>query len=195
MYLSLVLLALFLIAAGLLWLQGLWSNVVTMINLILAGLLAVTFFEPLATQIDNQISDDYRYMTDFMCLWAVFTLSYLILRVITDQIAPSWVTFQAGVEQGGRAVMAVVNAYLLVGFIALTLHAAPIPPSPYDSLTGPDDPTMFVVSPDAHWLAFARYQSQNGLGGSGEFDSGGDYRNRQAKRRQEFEGYDSYLVN
>ena len=51
--LNLVLLLIFLICVAALWFQGLWSNVVTLINLLLAVMLAFNYFEPVANLLDG----------------------------------------------------------------------------------------------------------------------------------------------
>ncbi len=51
--LNLVLLLIFIICVAALWFQGLWSNVVTLINLLLAMMLAFNYFEPVAELLDG----------------------------------------------------------------------------------------------------------------------------------------------
>ena len=49
MYLTLILILIFLACLGFLYPEGMWSNAVRLINVILASLLAIDYFEPLAT--------------------------------------------------------------------------------------------------------------------------------------------------
>ena len=64
--LTLVLLLIFLIVVGLLWLQGLWSNAITLINTTLAAMVALNYFEPVANLLDKQFPS-YTYLWDFLC--------------------------------------------------------------------------------------------------------------------------------
>ncbi len=86
--LNLVLILIFLIVAAAMWFQGLWSSVVTLINMFLAMMLAFNYFEPLADLIEKQ-DRSYTYLVDFLCLWGLFVVSFGFLRLFTRHACPA----------------------------------------------------------------------------------------------------------
>ena len=73
-YLDLVLLLVFVSAVAFLFNAGLWSNALTLINVITAGLIAMNYFEPLADRLEKW-SPGYRYFWDFLSIWLVFVVA------------------------------------------------------------------------------------------------------------------------
>jgi hypothetical protein len=59
---------------GFLFRDGLWSNAICLVNVILAGLLAMNFYEPLATWLTNYSADLHSYVVffDFLSMWTCF---------------------------------------------------------------------------------------------------------------------------
>ena len=51
--LTLILVLIFLACLGFLYPEGMWSNAIRLINVILAALLAINYFEPLARQLEE----------------------------------------------------------------------------------------------------------------------------------------------
>ena len=84
--LNLVLIVIFVIVAASLWFQGLWSNVLTLINMFFAMMLAFNYFEPLADMLD-ETERSFTYLWDFLSLWGLFALSFGLLRLFTDMLS------------------------------------------------------------------------------------------------------------
>src|SRR4051812_43411502 len=96
--------------AAAVWFQGLWNAVVTLVNLILAGAIASSFFEPVSRMLEG-ISGDvktYTYLLDFIVVWLLFAVSFGVLRAITDAISSKPVLFDFPVEVAGRTLMALI---------------------------------------------------------------------------------------
>ena len=53
------------------WWFGLWSNLVTLINLFISSLVASSIYQPIATELEN-INASYRLLYDFIAVWLVF---------------------------------------------------------------------------------------------------------------------------
>lgn len=105
--------------------EGIWSNVVRLINVITAGLLAMTFFEPLARALDGW-QPSYTYMWDFLSLWGLFSVFLLIFREITDRVSRVNVRFLKIVDRIGGVVLSLWIGYAMVCFTMMTLHTAPL---------------------------------------------------------------------
>ena len=67
--LTLVLLLIFLVVLGLSWFQGLWNNLLTLINVLFAAMIAVSFYEPIATAIAQRTSLRIAGITSAWWLW------------------------------------------------------------------------------------------------------------------------------
>ncbi|MBM4089969.1 MAG: hypothetical protein FJ276_11195 [Planctomycetes bacterium] len=167
--LNLILLLIFVLIAFVLWFQGLWSNVVTLINLLIAMMLAFNYFEPLATLLENQNMRSYTYLWDFLILWGVFVLSYGLLRAATDFVSRKRVVFNFWVEKIGSGVVAAWVAWLFIGFTCASLHTAPLGPHPMGFQKTPTSAEFLGFSPGRYWLAFMQSRSR-GAFSRGESD-------------------------
>jgi hypothetical protein len=194
MLLTLTLFVIFAATAALVWFHGLWGNVLTLINLIFAALVATCFYEPVATAVVNQMSS-YSYLVDFFCLWGLFAFTFGFMRLVTDLLSRRRLAFQPMVEMIGRSVLALVIGYLMMMFTAMTLHTAPLQASPFNGAwESPTDPSFLGLRPDGQWLSFVRGQSKLGLAGGSVFDETGDFVTRHFERRREFEGEETFLT-
>ncbi len=160
--LHLVLLLIFLICVAARWFQGLWSNVVTLINLLLAMMLAFNYFEPVATMLDD-LEPSFTYLWDFIALWGLFAIAFGLLRVITDMLSRTRVAFDFWVEMVGRSITAIWIAWLFVGFTIATMHSAPLSESPLGFQRTPQSGNFLGMAPDRLWLGFMQSRSRGAL--------------------------------
>jgi hypothetical protein len=160
--LTLVLIVIFVIVAASLWFQGLWTNVLTLINMFFAMMLAFNYFEPLADMLD-EAERSYTYLWDFLALWGLFALSFGLLRLFTDVLSRHRVVFDFWVEMVGRSVLALWIAWLFVGFTCATLHTAPLGRHPLGFQQSPTSGNFLGMSPGKHWLAFMQSRSRGAL--------------------------------
>jgi len=156
--LTLLLLVLFLIVAAAMWVQGLWNGVVTLINLILAIMVAFNYFEPLADTLEAQ-DPSYTYLLDFLLLWGLFALSFGLLRMMTDILSRRKVAFDFWTETIGRGVVAVWIAWLFVGFVCATLHTAPLSAHFMGFQKTPTSGNFLGMAPGRQVLAFIQSRS------------------------------------
>ncbi len=146
------------------WWFGLWSNLVTLINLFLASLLASSIYQPVANELGN-LNDSYRPLYDFIAVWLVFVVAFMILRGITDVISAYRLRFDNVTELVGRSVLSVWIAGVFVCFSFFTMQMAPFPPSVYSKqLMTPR--TELGTLPDKLWLAFIQSRSRGALSAS-----------------------------
>ena len=183
----LFLLLIFVAAAAAIWFQGLWGAAVTFVNLLLAMMLATSFFEPLCTALEGVGLASFTYLLDFVVLWFLFAIAYGILRAITDSLSRTQVAFDLPVEMAGRSVLAALCGWLVVCFVAFSLQTAPLnSESPLGAWSSPTSPTMLVTSPDRLWLGFMYSRSLGAFAGGTTFDENAQFPLKYHDRRKKF---------
>ncbi len=160
--LNLILFVIFVICVAALWFQGLWSNAITLINMLLAMMLAFNYFEPLSVMLEG-IEPTYTYLWDFLALWGLFAISLGLLRVVTRLLSRHRVAFDFWVETVGRSLLAVWIAWLFIGFICATMHTAPLGPHPLGFQPTPTSGDFLGLAPGRYWLAFMQSRSRGAL--------------------------------
>jgi hypothetical protein len=160
MTLGLSIAALLAILAGT-WFLGFWNNAITLVNTLLAAIIASNFFEPLADFIDGGQST-YTYMLDFVCLWLLFFVSFAVLRAATDLLSRYRLKFSKWMELGGRSVCSLATAWIFLCFMQFTFHTAPFPPGPGNFQSRPDS-VNFPLAPDRLWLGFLQSRSRGAM--------------------------------
>lgn len=187
--------------------EGFWSNTLTLINVVTAALIATSYWEPLATWLDDQIPS-FTYLLDFLSIWAIFVLAFVILRAITDQVSKVQVKFRVPLEYAGSGLIAIWVGWVMVCFTAMTIHMAPLSADFLDGALSPDpDHTVFLMglAPDHQWLAFVhRISGERGSlsssiegdsEGTNTFDPQAQFIRRYGWRRTEFESTPKLRVN
>ena len=168
---------------------GLWSNTITLVNVITSALLATNYFEPLANLFDKQ-EPSYTYIWDFLALWGIFAVSMTILRVATDYVSQVKVKFFMPVEKAGGYIMAIWASWIVLCFATMTLHTAPLSRNFMGFQSEPSTRMLFGLAPDRLWLAWVWRESRGtlcGLRAIVEFDPQHDFILRYASRRDEFD--------
>lgn len=165
MYISIILGVILLACVASLFNDGLWSNAVRLVNVILSALLAMNYFEPLATWLDSQMPT-FTFVWDFLSLWGLFAIFSIILKLLTDSLSKVKVKFLKIVDQIGGYVFALWIGWVMVCFTAATLHTAPLSRD-FAGFPVDKDEKMFVgLGPDRQWLAFTQKQSMGVFGHS-----------------------------
>ncbi|MGD9720748.1 MAG: CvpA family protein [Pirellulales bacterium] len=199
MYINLLLVLIFVGSFAFLLKSGLWTNTLTLVNVLTAGLVATNYFEPLASWLDGQESR-LTYAYDFLCLWLIFAVVVSLLRVATDYVSPVKVKFHGLVEKIGGPIMAVWVSWVMLCFATMTLHTAPLARNfLMDSFQPrPETKMLYRLAPDRKWLAWVHRESQGSLsrlGGLNPFDPRGDFILRYGTRRQNFEGQMTFTTS
>jgi uncharacterized membrane protein required for colicin V production len=144
--------------------DGLWSNAIRLVNVILAALLAMNYFEPLAAALDDW-QPTYTFVWDFLSLWALFAVFAIILTILTNSLSRVKVKFLKIVDQIGGLVLSLWIGWVMVCFTLTTLHTAPLSHD-FAGFAVDKDEKMFLVGPDRLWLAFTQKQSMGMYGHS-----------------------------
>jgi hypothetical protein len=212
--LHLVALLIFLLTVACIWFQGLWGNILNLVNLFFSMFVAFNFYEPICTLLETQKPlDTYTYLLDFVVIWMLFMLSFLIFRLFTDLTSRYRLRLPIVYEMIGRSVAAIVVAYFFVGFFLVTLHLAPVSAEPMGGFQAPRNPTFLFLAPDRQILGFMQSRSIGALSrtafspdayGPREdedekslavFDPQSEFTIKHHHRREVFETESDYRVN
>jgi len=174
--------------AALVWFQGLWSAAVTLVNMLLAMIIATSFYEPVCTAVEKiGAAASYTYLLDFIVLWLLFAITFGILRSISDLLSPANVKFDLPVEMAGRSVLALFCGWIMVVFVAFSLQMAPLnAESPLGAFASPHAKSFLGFAPDRMWLGFMYTRSRPGALGGNQFDANADFPLRYHDRRQKY---------
>jgi hypothetical protein len=175
------------ICIAMMWTEGMWGNAITSINVIFAAMLAMNFYEPVATFMEARLPS-FTYLLDFVCQWFLFAVALSVLRITTDQASQHQVRFKMPLEQAGRAIFAVATAWVLICFTTATMHTAPLGRSPFRGSfqREPLANNLFGLAPDRLFLGFVHSRSKTALANPTPtpFDAKGDYILKYGARRQ-----------
>ncbi len=203
--LTLSFLLVFLLIVAACWFLGLWSNILILINLLLAGTIATNFYEPVADKVE-QNAGEFTYLIDFIVIWILFVVSFVGLRLASDMFSRVKVNFNIWVEMVGRSILSIWVAWVFICFSFFTLHMAPLPPNAVQA--SPEAGTFLGMSPDSVWLAYAQSRSRGALsrghftgsahpddGNTQTFDPQSDHVFKYQSRRARFSQLDDFRVS
>lgn len=196
MYITIACFVIFAICLAMIFNEGLWGAAIMFVNVMLSAMIATNFYEPLSTWLDKQ-DKSYTYLVDFVAVWAIFCLTLVILRVITDKLSRYRVRFKKPVDIGGGVFFAAWIGWIMVQFTLFTMHVSPLARNFFGGDFQPDaDSKMFMgTAPDRNWMALMHKMGKEGSLGTGEaFDPQGDFVLRYGFRREAFEGEKSLRV-
>ena len=166
---TLILLLAFFIVAAASWFMGLWSNMLTLVVMLLSGLIATNYFEPLAAYFDKPVVGGpaaigsmatYTYLLDFICFWALFLISFFLLRILTDILSRHRVKFNFWVETVGRSILALWVAWIFVSIAAFSIQLSPLPAATVQSTP---NSRIMLIGPDRIWMGFVQSRSRGAL--------------------------------
>jgi uncharacterized membrane protein required for colicin V production len=146
--------------------EGLFTATTMLVNVVIAGLIAFGFWEPLADVLDPVFAGGFLAgFEDLLALVAIFIITLVILRAITNRLAPSVVDFPGYFQQFGGALVGLLTGYLTAGFLMCVFQTLPW----HENFMGfqPQGITQSgsrgVMPPDRVWLAMMRYAGAHAL--------------------------------
>jgi len=155
-----VLLLIFGACLGFLYTEGMWGNAIRLINVIFAALLATNFWEPLARMLENNVSASFSYFWDFLALWGLFCVFLVVFRIATGFASKVKVRFKGIVDRIGAGAFAALLGWVMVCFVTMTLHTAPLAPRFLFGGFKPGEKMFIGLAPDQQWLAFTEWMSK-----------------------------------
>jgi hypothetical protein len=105
--------------------EGAWGAALMFFNALFGALIALNFYEPLAQLLATNVGFIAGF-ADLICLLGLFSVSVLLLRLITESLAPAMVRFPVPLYHLGRLVFAFGGAVITVAIILLGFHTAPV---------------------------------------------------------------------
>ena len=143
---------------------------VTFLCVVFSGLLAMNFFEPLASLLDGvpYLAD----RSDVVALVGLFVVFAGGSRLLCEHLAPTFIPLQGLAYDGGRWGFGFLAGYVTAAFLLTALHTAPLPREflgfrPERTVSA--DPNartgmLFgVAAPDRQWLNFVQYVTGRSL--------------------------------
>ena len=148
--------------------EGAWGAAIHFFCVLFAGLLTMSFFELAASPLEK-MGRTIAPFADFLAFFGLFGLFTFLLRLATDQLAPTQIELDASVFQIARRVFAVASGYTTMAIVLTGLHTAPLP----REFLGfkPEARNLFdAAAPDRQWLGFTQWVSENVLWSGRVFD-------------------------
>ena len=138
--------------------EGIWGAAQTFLCTLLAGLVAMNFFEPLANMLRSFIPENY---CDIVALLGLFTALLFGLRMGTEHLSPSYIQVIPMLDTAGRYAFGAITGYLTMAILLTALHTAPLPREFMGFKAERNN--VFGVAPDRQWLGFMQYVSEKPL--------------------------------
>lgn len=150
--------------------EGLWSNTITLVNIIISGLVAFGFYMPLVVYLDEMTNGRHTYWLDFAVIWALFCATMVICRTLAGAASKTRLRFKNPIDPIGGPLAGLIAAWVLAAFTLATLHMSPMPKNQFSGKLVHDDvdTASAFASPDAAWLRFVERMSQPTALGSGD---------------------------
>ncbi len=180
--------------------EGLWSNTLTLISIIISGLVAFGFYSKLVVYLDEEMTNgQHTYWLDFAIIWALYCATMVIVRTLFAAASKTRMRFKHPIDPVGGPIVGFLAAWVLAGFTLATFHTAPMPKDAFSvKLASANDVESASIfrSPDAVWLNFVKSMSDPtvfGSGGTDRFGSKG-FVTIYADHRKAFEGAPKLIV-
>jgi hypothetical protein len=151
-----------LVVAYCFWREGLLTACTTCINVLIAGLVAFNFWEPIADLLDPLFQETILAgYEDALCLVGLFALTLGLLRWATNSLAGRQLEYHPVLDQGGRVAVGLLTGYLIAGFLVCVLQTLPLPDdfAQFDPGFDPNEApgVRHFLPPDHVWLAMMRH--------------------------------------
>lgn len=139
--------------------DGMWSNMIRLVNVVFAGLLATNFWEPVARWAEHT-APTFTFFLDFLVLWGLFALFTVVFRLLTDFLSRVNVRFLKIVDRIGSGVFALWTGWVVVCFTMFTLHTAPLAKNFMFGAFQPGESNFLAMAPDMQWIVFVQRMSR-----------------------------------
>lgn len=143
--------------------EGIWGAALTSLIVVISGLAAMNFFEPVAGMLEGTGSSLWwRSHCDIFALLGLFAGSVIVLRLVTDWIAPRFITTDRLAYELGRWGGGLLAGYVTMAFLLTAVHTGPFPRS-FWGFEPERRNLLGVVAPDRQWLGFTQWVSEESL--------------------------------
>ena len=104
--------------------EGLWGAVHTFLCVLLAGLMAMNFFEPMAGFLDGIAPPAYKSYMDIIALLGLFIGLVFALRMGSEHLTPVYIGLPSTLDQVGKWAFGAATGYLTMALLLTALHTA-----------------------------------------------------------------------
>jgi Colicin V production protein len=158
--------------------EGLWSNAITLVNILISGLVAFGLYSPLTIYVDEYFEGQFTYVLDFVMIWGLFAVTMVILRAASGTASKTRLRFKNPIDPVGGPLVGSLAAWVLATFVMATLHTSPMGKEQFSGkLVHADVESPSALSaPDLRWLRFVGDMSAPealGSGSTGRFGAKG----------------------
>jgi hypothetical protein len=162
------------------------------VNVLLAGLVAFNYFEPLAAGVEAQVDGTpLQGYEDAIFLVGLFCLTLGPLRWAVNNLSPSLIEFPPLLQRGGALLFGALTGYLLAGFLLCVFQTLPLPER-FMGFQADAAPSGLrrILPPDRVWLALMHragayaFSNSGGLSEVETFDKDGSFEARYALFRR-----------
>jgi uncharacterized membrane protein required for colicin V production len=179
--------------------EGVWSNTLTLISVIVSGLVAFGFYSPLVAYLDEEAtSGQHTYWLDFAVIWGLYAVTMVIIRSLLAAASKTKLRFKHPIDPVGGPIIGFLAAWVLAAFTLATLHTAPMPKNQFGGklVYSDADTALMFMSPDAEWLRFVERVNPADALGSGSMDkfSAKGFVKIYTDRREKFDKSDGLIV-
>lgn len=137
--------------------EGAWGAAVTCISVILAGLIAMNFFEPICNSL---LGSDYYWQArlDLVVLVGLFAAAVAGIRAGADYLSPTYIGVHRMLHEGARWGCGLLTGYITMAFLLTALHTAALDREFIGFKA--ERANFFGLSPDRQWLGFTQWATE-----------------------------------
>lgn len=148
--------------------EGPWGAPILFFCVLFSGLLAMNFFEVTAPFLER-LGRVVAPFADFVSLVGLFALFTFLMRLGTENLAPTQIELDPRLSELIRWPFALACGYVTVGILLTAIHTAPLP---REFLGFRPEARNFldISAPDREWLGFTQYVSEEVLWSGRVFD-------------------------
>lgn len=144
--------------------NGLFTSVTMLMMVLLSGLVAFGFWEPLADGLERAFQQNLKWLAgceDFLVILLLFSGTFLILRLVVQYLAPEMIEEHGTVQLLGGGAVGGVTGYFLAGFLICAMQTLPLDEQFLDfDPSGVSEPGFRnLMPPDRVWLSLMRQAS------------------------------------
>jgi len=178
------------------WRQGVLPAFAMTVNILLAGLVAFNFFEPIAMQLESMLADSFLHgYEDSFCLVALFSATLAFLRWASNELVHTFIFYHPILQQAGAVLFGLLAGYLVAGFLTCVAQTLPanqhfLQLEPRVEVDSSGKIRHRILPADRVWLALMHRASKTAFEWSNEegqptpFDPDGSFELRYAHERR-----------
>ncbi|MDR2440736.1 MAG: hypothetical protein LBE12_15345 [Planctomycetaceae bacterium] len=157
------------------WKEGFWGNILSVFSVFFSALIAIAWWEPLASIISTNIPK-MLYLSDCLAVWLIFLVAFLIINELTRVMSRVKVKYAVPIENAGNVVALALLFLTLYGFFLFTMDLSPVGENPDATVAGDSVQIQMLRILTAGNLASFTKPTQ--------FDEDGDFRKNHLERRK-----------